>query len=120
MRDSIIRTRRGGGSECAPGGTPSICCAALKRALEVAYSHESGGVFPVGTTRVTASVVDRAGLRAECSFQVTVTRRVLSMPIAEGCACRVSGPGRASPGLVPWLLLGAGMLWGRRRVRHHP
>lgn len=95
--------------------------------LEVAYSHVSGSHFPTGTTRVTASTVDGAGLRAECSFQVTVHNaapppgpvdpdRPPVVVAPAGCACSVPGAGGSAPGPVVWLLLGAGMLWsGRRR-----
>ncbi|WP_434380562.1 ELWxxDGT repeat protein [Melittangium boletus] len=38
----------------------------------VSYSHESGGFFVFGTTRVTATARDSAGLVASCTFDVTV------------------------------------------------
>ncbi len=44
---------------------------------EAVYSRESGNVFPVGTTSVTA-VANQAGSMASCSFQVTV------LPFAAG------------------------------------
>ncbi|ATB26686.1 HYR domain-containing protein [Melittangium boletus DSM 14713] len=38
----------------------------------VSYSHESGGLFLFGTTQVTATARDAAGLVASCTFNVTV------------------------------------------------
>ena len=38
----------------------------------VSCSHESGDVFPVGTTTVTCSAVDAGGNAVSCSFTVTV------------------------------------------------
>lgn len=38
----------------------------------VTYNHDSGSVFPVGTTSVTATATDAAGNHSECSFNVTV------------------------------------------------
>jgi MYXO-CTERM domain-containing protein len=38
----------------------------------LAYSHPSGGTFPVGLTPVTVTATDKAGNTATCSFQVTV------------------------------------------------
>ncbi len=38
----------------------------------VGYSVASGSVFPVGTTTVTATATDAAGLTSSCSFTVTV------------------------------------------------
>ncbi len=107
--------------------SPATASDAVTATLEVAYSHVSGSHFPAGTTRVTASTVDGAGLRAECSFQVTV-RNAAPPPVPVdperppvvvepvGCACSAPGAGGSEPGPVLWLLLGAGMLWsGRRR-----
>ena len=36
-------------------------------------NHSPGGVFPVGTTTVTYTVNDEAGLQSNCSFDVTIT-----------------------------------------------
>ena len=38
----------------------------------VSYSHDSGGFFVFGTTTVTATARDSAGLVDQCAFQVTV------------------------------------------------
>lgn len=43
---------------------------------EVVCSHESGDVFPVGTTTVTCSVTDESGNSVSCSFTVTVNDNI--------------------------------------------
>ncbi|MFP2927484.1 HYR domain-containing protein, partial [Pyxidicoccus sp. 3LG] len=88
----------------------------------VEYSHRAGTFFPLGTTRVTAWTVDGAGLRAECSFRVTLTHTVPVLPGQEavGCACGVSEGSRSGLGLTPWLLLGLGLLWSRHRAHERP
>jgi hypothetical protein len=40
--------------------------------VDVACSHESGGLFPVGTTAVTCTARDAAGNAGTCTFDVTV------------------------------------------------
>jgi MYXO-CTERM domain-containing protein len=90
---------------------------AVTAPLVVSYSHPSGGRFPKGTTRVTASTVDGAGLRSDCSFDVTVREPPPSSTHVNAVAtlgCAASGAGGNS-GLALWLLLGAGTLWSRRR-----
>ncbi len=39
----------------------------------ISYSHNSGSVFPVGTTTVTITATDTAGNSSTCSFKITVT-----------------------------------------------
>jgi gliding motility-associated-like protein len=41
--------------------------------VTIEYSHESGSLFPVGTTTVTVIVTDDSGNSAACSFTVSVT-----------------------------------------------
>ncbi len=90
---------------------------AVTAALEVSYSHTSGSLFPKGTTRVTASTVDGAGLRAECAFDVTVREPSTAVTAVATLGCSASGAMGGNPSLPLWLLLGAGALWSRRR---HP
>ncbi|PWI31542.1 hypothetical protein DI383_02425 [Flavobacteriaceae bacterium LYZ1037] len=40
--------------------------------FNVTSSHNSGDTFPIGTTTVTYTITDAAGLTASCSFNVTV------------------------------------------------
>lgn len=44
--------------------------------VTVTADHPSGAVFPIGTTRVTATATDGANNARSCSFMVTVTLRV--------------------------------------------
>jgi MYXO-CTERM domain-containing protein len=81
------------------------------------YSHASGSTFPVGTTPVKVTATDAAGNRAECTFEVTVTRQdpgPAPQEEAEGCACTASGPGAGA--LWSLLALLAGVSVRRRRA----
>jgi hypothetical protein len=44
----------------------------------VTCSPESGATFPIGTTTVTCTATDKAGLSAKASFTVTVKEKVVS------------------------------------------
>ncbi len=44
----------------------------IGESIPITCSHESGDVFPVGTTTVTCSTVDAGGNAVSCSFTVTV------------------------------------------------
>ncbi|ATB29455.1 ELWxxDGT repeat protein [Melittangium boletus] len=59
-----------------PEGAPAFFSAkasdVVSARLVPTYSHASGALFPVGRTRVNASVVDRAGNASACFFFITV------------------------------------------------
>lgn len=101
------------------GGTPVTFTATAHDTVtaspELTYSHASGGVFAIGTTPVTVTARDEAGLTAACTFQVTV-RRPASVPAPEeavGCACDAGASGGGSL----WLLLLGSAVWLQRRSR---
>jgi MYXO-CTERM domain-containing protein len=74
----------------------------------VTSTWPSGSYFPVGTTPVTFTATDAAGLSAQCTMNVTVEET------AGGCGC---GAGSASStGLLGLLALALGRS-GRRRRR---
>ncbi|NMO18764.1 HYR domain-containing protein [Pyxidicoccus fallax] len=66
---------------------------------ELGYSHATGGVFPVGTTQVTATARDGSGNSATCSFQVHVEPRIpVAVPdddpdLGWGCGASSGTPG---------------------------
>ncbi|WP_224371206.1 ELWxxDGT repeat protein [Hyalangium versicolor] len=67
----------------------------------VAYSQTSGSVFPVGTTTVTATATDAAGLTSSCSFRVSVkpldTRPPPQSVEGEaGCGCGTTSNSQAA------------------------
>ncbi|SEL42628.1 ELWxxDGT repeat-containing protein [Stigmatella aurantiaca] len=85
------------------------------------YSHASGSLFPPGTTPVTVSTRDDAGMTSECTFRVTV-RQLVPEPAPEkagGCAS-VTGTSVGGAGSL-WLLLLGSAVWfwrgSRTRVR---
>jgi streptogramin lyase len=49
----------------------------------VTSTHEPGDAFPLGTTEVTYTVTDAAGLTAECSFNVTVVNIIIEKIITD-------------------------------------
>lgn len=74
-------------------------------------THASGSTFPNGTTRVTATTVDGAGLEASCFFDVTVSVGVVDV-LGGGCT---STGGDVS--LVALVLAMALLTWRRRDAR---
>src|SRR5215217_4071977 len=77
----------------------------------VTASPESGSRFSRGQTRVTVTATDAAGNSAQCSFEVSVQARVVSIA---GGGCQSSGGG-ANAALVVLSVLA---IWaGRRRGR---
>jgi ELWxxDGT repeat protein len=56
----------------APVSFPPPTATDVASTPRVRTSHPAGSVFPLGTTRVTATATDGAGLRATCAFTVRV------------------------------------------------
>ncbi|WP_257463016.1 ELWxxDGT repeat protein [Archangium lipolyticum] len=97
-----------------PSATASDAVTAAPR---LAYSHASGGLFPVGTTPVEATATDAAGNSASCSFRVTVKPQPeYSVKVDEGLGCGAAG-GSPSAGLGGALALLSWLALGRARAR---
>jgi len=54
----------------------------------VTSTHNSGDTFPLGTTTVTYTATDGAGLTATCSFDVVVTD--VTAPVIAGCPANIN------------------------------
>lgn len=85
----------------------------------LAYSHEPGSLFPVGTTTVTVTATDDADNTASCTFDVTVTMLPGPKPggVSGGSGCSVDHA-QSRGGLGALLLVGlvfATRRRGRRR-----
>ena len=65
-------------------------------------SHNPGDLFPIGTTTVTYTATDAAGLTATCSFVITITDN--EAPVFAGCASNiiVSADAGACNAVVNW------------------
>ncbi|WP_164011454.1 ELWxxDGT repeat protein [Pyxidicoccus trucidator] len=111
--DMTVETRDG--ADVAATFTATASDAVTSSPMLV-YSHASGSLFPRGTTPVTVTARDEAGLTAECTFQVTV-RKLISVPAPEkaalGCSSSAGTPGGGSV----WLLLLGSAVWFQRRSR---
>ncbi|MCP3136630.1 HYR domain-containing protein [Pyxidicoccus xibeiensis] len=91
--------------------TPATASDGVTTSPRLTYSHASGSVFPQGTTPVTATARDEAGLTAERTFQVTV-RRPTTVPVPDepiGFGCSSGGLGNVGGGA--WLLLMGSVLF---------
>ncbi|MFP2903622.1 ELWxxDGT repeat protein [Pyxidicoccus sp. 3LFB2] len=111
--DLTVQTQDGGDVAATFAATAAD---AVTGAPELTYSHASGSLFPRGTTSVTVTARDEAGLTAACTFQVTV-RKVISVPepddeLGFGCSTGASGGGSSV-----WFLLLGSALWFQRRTR---
>ena len=62
----------------------------------ITYSHAPGSMFPVGTTTVTANVMDAAGNPASCSFTITVTDNEAPVITTSGPLSANNTPGLCS------------------------
>lgn len=66
------------GSGFGPASFPAPV-AADNGAVDVSLSHQSGDLFPVGTTTVTATATDASQNTATCSFTVTIAPSVCTL-----------------------------------------
>jgi MYXO-CTERM domain-containing protein len=92
-------------------GLPNVSDAVTARPT-IHLDPESGSLFPVGETKVTATATDTAGNSGTCQFTVSVTPMESAGPAtvkASGCGC---SSGDASMGV---LLLAAAVAGLRRR-----
>jgi gliding motility-associated-like protein len=76
-----IRVAAGGSCETPVTWTPPA--ASDCSTINVTSSHNSGGMFAVGTTEVTYTATDAVGNSASCKFNVIVEDR--SAPVFQGC-----------------------------------
>lgn len=56
-------------------------------------SHESGDVFPIGTTTVTCTAIDGSGNTSQCSFTVTVEDNVAPVASCQNFTASISNTG---------------------------
>lgn len=78
-----------------PAATASDNCSTAT----ITYDHDSGSVFPVGTTAVTATATDAAGNHSECVFNITVLYNFTGFfpPVANPPTLNAVNAGKAVP-----------------------
>jgi hypothetical protein len=64
--------------------------------LSVSSSHNSGDVFPQGTTAVTFTVTDFSGNTASCTFDVEVTSGIMASTVTTDVVCNGDSTGTAA------------------------